>query len=48
MSEIQTIDMLEGIASARSIHRYSFDPIPDEDMAKIMYAATRAPSGTRL
>ena len=46
MSEIQTIDMLEGIATARSIHRYSFDPIPDDDMAKIMYAATRAPSGT--
>ena len=42
----ETVDMLEGIATARSIHRYRFEPIPDEDLAKIMYAATRAPSGT--
>ncbi len=41
-----SIDMLEGIATTRSIHRYLFDPIPDEDLAKILYAATRAPSGT--
>jgi nitroreductase len=42
----ETVGMLEGIATARSIHRYRFDPIPDEDLAKILYAATRAPSGT--
>jgi nitroreductase len=42
----ETIDLLEGIATARSIHRYLFDPIPDEDLAKMLYAATRAPSGT--
>ena len=46
MSELETIDMLEGIATTRSIHRYSFDPVPDEHLGKIMYAATRAPSGT--
>ncbi len=46
MSELETIDMLEGIATARSIHRYSFDPIPDEHLGKILYAGTRAPSGT--
>ena len=46
MPEIETIDMLEGIATTRSIHRYRFDPIPDEDLGRILYAATRAPSGT--
>ncbi len=44
--EIETVDMLEGIATARSIRRYHFDPIPEEDLARILYAATRAPSGT--
>lgn len=38
--------LLEGIATARSIHRYRPDPIPDEDLAAILYAATRAPSGS--
>ncbi|MEM7016892.1 MAG: nitroreductase family protein [Pseudomonadota bacterium] len=34
------------MSTARTIHRYTADPIPDEHIAKIMYAATRAPSGT--
>ena len=36
--KFETIDLLEGIATARSIHRYRFDPIPDEDLAKMLYA----------
>lgn len=44
--EKPTIDLLEGIATARSIHRYRFDPIPEEDLAKILWSGTRAPSGT--
>jgi nitroreductase len=47
MSEsLSGIDMLEGIATTRSIHRYRFDPIPEADLAKILWSATRAPSGT--
>jgi nitroreductase len=38
--------LLEAMATARSIHRYRFDPIPEDDLGKILYAATRAPSGT--
>jgi nitroreductase len=41
-----TIDLLEGIATARTIHRYRPDPVPEEVLAKILWAGTRAPSGT--
>jgi nitroreductase len=43
MSEISALDAL---ATTRSIHRYLPDPIPDEDLSKILWSATRAPSGT--
>jgi nitroreductase len=47
MSEpIPTVDLLEGIATARSIRRYLPDPVPEDDLAKILWAGTRAPSGT--
>jgi nitroreductase len=38
--------LLEGLASARSIHRYRPDPIPDADLSRILWSATRAPSGS--
>jgi nitroreductase len=41
-----TIDLLEGIATARSIRRYLPDPVPEDVLAKILWAGTRAPSGT--
>ncbi|MEM1247912.1 MAG: nitroreductase family protein [Acidobacteriota bacterium] len=41
-----TIDLLEGLATTRSIRRYRFDPIPDDDLNAILWSATRAPSGT--
>jgi nitroreductase len=40
------ISLLEGIATTRAIRRYTTDPIPDEDLATIMFAASRAPSGS--
>ncbi len=43
MSEISALDAL---ATTRSIHRYRPAPIPDEDLSKILWLATRAPSGT--
>jgi nitroreductase len=41
-----TLDLLEGIATARTIHRYRPDPVPETVLAKILWAGTRAPSGT--
>ncbi len=34
------------LSSARSIRRYSPARIPDQDVARMLYAASRAPSGT--
>jgi nitroreductase len=39
-------DLLTGLATTRAIRRYRPDPIPDEDLATILWHATRAPSGT--
>lgn len=41
-----TVGLLEGIASTRAIRRYTDDPIPDHDLRDILWAATRAPSGS--
>jgi nitroreductase len=40
------ISLLEGLATTRAIRRYTPDPIPDEDLAEILWYAQRAPSGT--
>jgi nitroreductase len=40
------VDLLEGIATTRAIRRYRPDPIPDDDLATIMFAASRAPTGS--
>ena len=40
------ISTIEAMATARSFHRYRFDPIPEQDLGRILWAATRAPSGT--
>jgi nitroreductase len=39
-------DLLTGMATTRSIRRLALDPIPDDDLATILWHATRAPSGT--
>ncbi len=39
-------DVLEVMATARTIHRYLPDPVPEKDLGRILYAATRAPSGS--
>lgn len=41
-----TIGLLEGIATTRAIRRYLAEPIPDDVLRDIMFAATRAPSGS--
>jgi nitroreductase len=40
------IPLLEALATTRSIRRYTPDPIPDADLAEILWYAGRAPSGT--
>ena len=39
-------DVLDAMATARTIHRYLPDPIPESDLGRILHAATRAPSGS--
>jgi nitroreductase len=38
--------LLEGLATTRTIRRYTADPVPDEDLATILWHAGRAPSGS--
>ena len=40
------ISLLEGLATTRAIRRYTDDPIPEADLASILWHATRAPSGS--
>lgn len=40
------IGVLEAMATTRAIRRYTADPIPDDDLAEILWYAQRAPSGT--
>lgn len=40
------MDLLDGLATTRAIRRYRPDPIPVEDLATILWHATRAPSGS--
>jgi nitroreductase len=40
------MDLLEGLATTRAIRRYTDEPVPDEVLRDILFAATRAPSGS--
>ncbi len=40
------IGLLEGLATTRAIRRYRDEPIPPDALQAIMFAATRAPSGS--
>jgi nitroreductase len=40
------LPLLEGIATTRAIRRYTDQPVTDAQLATIMFAATRAPSGS--
>jgi len=41
------VDVLEALATTRAIRRYRPEPIPDEDLATILWHATRAELLTR-
>ena len=38
--------LLEGLATTRAIRRYRDEPVPDDVLRDILFAATRAPSGS--
>jgi nitroreductase len=42
----EPVDLLTGIATTRAIRRYRDEPVPDDVLAQILFAATRAPSGS--
>lgn len=46
MDLFSDVDLLEGICTTRAIRRYRPEPVPDDDLARILFAATRAPSGS--
>jgi nitroreductase len=41
-----TVGLLEGLTTTRAIRRYTDDPIPEAALRDILFAATRAPSGS--
>ncbi len=41
-----TVGLLEGLCTTRAIRRYREEPIPDDALRAIVFAATRAPSGS--
>ena len=46
MSKSNDVDLFTGLATTRSIRRYRDEPIPPDDLSAILWAASRAPSGS--
>jgi nitroreductase len=40
------MDLLEGLTTTRAIRRYTDQPVTDQELASMLWAATRAPSGS--
>ncbi len=40
------LSILQGIATTRAIRRYRDEPIPADDLSKILFSASRAPTGS--
>ena len=40
------VGLLEGMATTRSIRRYRDEPVPEDALRDILFAASRAPSGS--
>ena len=40
------LGLLEGLTTTRTIRRYTNEPVPDEILRAVLFAATRAPSGS--
>ncbi len=46
MGDEETVSLYEGLLTTRAIRRYRAETIPDEVLRDILFAATRAPSGS--
>ncbi|CAN5708979.1 nitroreductase family protein [soil metagenome] len=46
MTDERPIGLLEGLGTTRAIRRYRADPVPDHHLTAMLFAATRAPSGS--
>ncbi len=46
VSDSDPLGLLDGIATTRAIRRYTDEPVPDGALAAMLFAATRAPSGS--
>ena len=44
--EDREVSLYEGLLTTRAIRRYTDEPVPDEVLRDILFAATRAPSGS--
>lgn len=44
--DVPPVSLLEALATTRAIRRYTSDPVPDDDLAAILWHAGRAPSGS--
>jgi len=42
----EVVELLEGLCTTRAIRRFTADPIPDDALAAMFFAATRAPTGS--
>jgi nitroreductase len=42
----EQVSLYEGLLTTRAIRRYTDEPVPDEALRDILFAATRAPSGS--
>jgi nitroreductase len=45
MSTSDAPDLYEGLVTTRAIRRYRPDDVPEDDLCKMLFAATRGPSG---
>lgn len=43
---MEPVELWEGLATTRAIRRYRDEPVSDEDLAHILFGASRAPSGS--
>ena len=41
-----SVGLLEGLSSTRAIRRYTNEPVPEQALRDMLFAATRAPSGS--
>ena len=42
----EPVDLLRGMATTRAIRRYTDEPVTDEQLQTVLFAATRAPTGS--